>query len=90
MGRKMCLDQLVSEVKLVEQSVTDLVVRQITLHALLYALQIRDSLHLNAQLLSTQLAIPVKLTLQHARHWIPLKFGHWIEQRLTFFPARLQ
>ena len=66
MGCKMCLDQLVSEVKLVEQGVTDLVVRQIALHALLYALQIRDSLHLNAQLLLTQLAISIKLTLQHA------------------------
>ena len=63
---KMGLDQLVSEVKLVEQGVANLVISQITLHALLYALQIRDSLHLNAQLLFTQLAISIKLTLQHA------------------------
>lgn len=48
----MCFDEFVCKRQLVEQEVTNLMVRQITLQTMFYALQIRDDFDFIGHLLS--------------------------------------
>ena len=86
----MSLYKLLSEVELVEKSVTDLVVCQVCLHALLYALQIGDSLHFDGQLPFAKVTVLRKLALKHSLHGRSLKLGHRVQGRLSLLPARLE
>ena len=71
---------------MIEEQITDFMVRNITLKTMLYVLQVANSLHLARDVvLICEVSVFLKLILEHGLHRRSFKLGHRINERVHFF-----